>query len=102
MAAAAAVKEALWLKTLIAELDWGTGCIEVQGDNQAAMHILQNPVVSQRAKHIDVVHLFVRERVARGEVKFAYCSSENNVADIFTKALGKQLHEKHVRALGLF
>ncbi|KAJ9524864.1 hypothetical protein QJQ45_002997 [Haematococcus lacustris] len=39
------------------------------------------------AGHIDVLHHFVRERVARGELVFKFCGSAANVADVFTKAL---------------
>jgi hypothetical protein len=101
MAAAAAVREALWFKLLADDLGWTLGCLTILGDNQAALHLLKNPAISHRAKHIDVLHLFARERVVRGEVQFKYCPTEYNVADILTKSLVKQLHIKHVQSLGL-
>ena len=56
-------------------------------DNQAALVLLKNSVVSMRRKHIDVVYHFVRERCARGEVNFEYCPTELMIADVFTKPL---------------
>jgi hypothetical protein len=42
---------------------------------------------TKRAKHIDFVHHFARDRVAIGELKFVYCKSEETVSDCLTKAL---------------
>ncbi len=38
------------------------------GDNQGVLKKIDNPTTSQRTKHIDVIHHFVRERAARGAV----------------------------------
>lgn len=87
MAAASAVKEALWLRKLLPELGVEVGAVRVFGDNQGALAQLKHPISSQRSKHIDVMHHFARERVVRGEVQFEYCSTEVMVADIMTKAV---------------
>jgi len=43
MAAAAAVKEGLWLRKLLADLDIPTGTINIMADNQSAIKLLRNP-----------------------------------------------------------
>lgn len=85
MAAAAITKEALWLRTLFADLRMSTPCIDISADNQAAISLLKNPIISMRSKHIDVLHHFARERVARGEVTFTYVPTDAMAADVLTK-----------------
>ena len=87
MAAASTVKEALWLRKLFTDLDLHIACIDIKSDSQSAIHMLKNPVISLRSKHIDIVHHFARERVARGEVNFFYIPTDSMVADILTKRL---------------
>ena len=41
-----------------------------------------------RTKHIEVHYHFVREKVLVGDIDLVYVSIEEQVADIFTKALG--------------
>jgi hypothetical protein len=92
MAASSAVREALWLKKLVAELGQPVAAVPVCCDNQGALSLLHNPVLSDRSKHIDVQHHFVRERVARGEVVFGWIPTREMTADVFTKALSAELH----------
>jgi hypothetical protein len=56
---------------------------------------------TQWAKHVDVFHHFLRERVARGEVKVDYIATEDMVANTLTKALGKQQHDKCSKVMGI-
>ncbi|KAJ9533216.1 hypothetical protein QJQ45_018360, partial [Haematococcus lacustris] len=102
MAAAAAVKEGLWLRKLLHDLELPDGNISIWCDNQAALKLLKNPIASNRSKHIDVHHHFARERAARGEVHFAYCSTEGMVADIMTKALPPAKFVFCQRGMGVF
>ena len=87
MSAASAAKEALWLRKLCGDLGMSGGAVQMYGDNQGALRLLKHPIASQRSKHIDIMHHFVRERVARGEVRFDYIPTAQMVADILTKAL---------------
>lgn len=42
---------------------------------------------SGRTKHIDVKHHFIRDQVDKGVVKSEYIPTENQIADVMTKAL---------------
>ncbi|KAJ9534332.1 hypothetical protein QJQ45_016032 [Haematococcus lacustris] len=68
MAASSAAKEALWLRKLMRDLQLDASCVHLGCDNQAAIQLLHNPMATSRAKHIDVHHHFVRERISRAVV----------------------------------
>ena len=87
MAAAAAVKEALWLQHLCTEMNLPTAPTTIYSDNQAALSLLRNPTTSQRSKHIDILYHFARERAADGDIIFTYCSTSSQLADALTKPL---------------
>ena len=87
MAAAAAVKEGLWLRTLLADMSLSHANITIMADNQSAIKLLKNPISSQRSKHIDVAYHFARERVMRHEICFKYISTDKMIADALTKAV---------------
>ena len=85
MSASAAVKEALWLKMLLADLGIAVGSVRIRCDNQGCIRLSENQISSMRSKHIDVQHHFVRERVQRKEVKLEYCDTNSMIADCLTK-----------------
>jgi Reverse transcriptase (RNA-dependent DNA polymerase) len=85
MAAAAAIKEALWLRSLLHSLHLDIPTININADSQGAIKLLKNPVFSMRSKHIDVIYHFARERVARKDVTFTYIKTDHMVADLLTK-----------------
>jgi hypothetical protein len=101
MAAAFAAKEGLWLRKLFAELSITSACIQIKGDNQSALKLLKHPVNSARSKHIDVIHHFVRERVAMGQLDFTYVSTQQQTADVLTIALPADRHAACCMAMGI-
>ena len=69
------------------------------GDNQACIALSRNPVAHSRARHIDIRHHFIRERVESHEINLEFCSTKDMLADIFTKQLPRILFEKFQAAL---
>jgi hypothetical protein len=57
-------------------------------DNINSILLANNPVYHVRTKHIEVHYHFIREKVLAKEIDLIHVSTEDQVADIFTKALG--------------
>jgi len=89
VAAATAVKEALWLRKLHAEMGMHVSTVPIHGDNQSTIKLLDNPMATARTKHMDIAHKFAAERVSRGEVAFHYISTTLMAADALTKPVAE-------------
>ena len=70
-------------------------------DNQSALHIAANPVFHERTKHLDIDCHIVREKVNAGLMRLLPISSQNQCADIFTKALTFKSFANFLPKLGL-
>ena len=49
----------------------------------------KNPQFHGRAKHVDIKYHYIREQVNDGTVELKYCPTNNMIADMFTKGLGR-------------
>jgi hypothetical protein len=56
-------------------------------DNISSILLTNNPVYHAKTKHIEVYYHFIREKVLTKEINLIHVSIEDQVADIFTKAL---------------
>ena len=101
MAAASAAKEALYLRKVLNDVGFGAQCITIHCDNQGAVNLTKNALTVSRTKHVDIAHHFVRNRVCRGELKFQYISTNEQLADFLTKALGPSKLQAALKTLGL-
>ena len=64
-------------------------------DNKRAIDVVKNPLSSSNSKHIDVRYYFLRELVGKGDLCVKYSRTEDQHADIFTKAIARERFEKH-------
>ncbi len=103
IALAEAAKEAEWLRKLQQEfrptsLTTPTTIFE---DNQSTIKLSKNPIHSNRSKHIAVRYHKIQELVANKIIAVEYKPTEEMIADIMTKSLGRILHERFVKMMGL-
>jgi hypothetical protein len=59
-------------------------------DNESAIRLADNPVEHNRTKHIDIRHHFLRDHQQKGDIDIFHISTENQLADIFTKLLDEK------------
>jgi transposase InsO family protein len=86
MAAAEAVREAIWQRTMLEEVGFGVnGALVIGCDSESAIKLGGDPVYHERTKHIDVRMHFLREHVRRGTVALVYVPTAEQVADVLTK-----------------
>ncbi|GKC90604.1 ribonuclease H-like domain-containing protein, partial [Tanacetum coccineum] len=82
------VAETAWLRNLIKELHTPLLSVTlVYCDNVSAIYMTANLVQHQRTKHIEIDVHFVRDIVARGQVRVLHVPSHYQYADIFTKGI---------------
>ena len=91
-----ATTEIIWMQSLLTEL----GCLmptpaTLWCDNVGAIYLSANPVFHARTKHIELDYHFVREQINLGKVHVRFISSEDQIADILTKPLGRVPFKKH-------
>jgi hypothetical protein len=63
-------------------------------DNEGAIPMADNPVEHSCTKHIDIWNHLLRDHQQRGDIKTAYVSTHNQLADIFTKPLDEKTFSK--------
>ena len=87
-AMALATCELIWLKQLLMELKFkDSRLMQLICDHQVALHIAFNPVFHERTKHIEIDCHFVRHKLISGKISTSFVSSNDQLADLLTKAL---------------
>ena len=82
--------ELLWLQWLLKDLGMSTSsATPLYCDNQSAIHIAHNDVFHVRTKHIEIDCHFIRYHLVHGALELFSISSNDQLADIFTKSLLK-------------
>ena len=63
--------------------------VKLMVDNQSAITLIKNPVHHNKTKHIDTRYHFIRQCVEDKKIEILFIRTEDQLADIFTKALGR-------------
>ncbi|CAM8954603.1 unnamed protein product [Rhodiola kirilowii] len=94
--------EAIWVQIILKELGVQSKQSPILWcDNLGATYLTANPVFHARTKHIETDFHFVREMVSRGALDVRFIASGDQLADIFTKPVSRQLLSRFQANLNL-
>ena len=87
IATGACCAQILYMKQTL--LDYGVVLEKVPllCDNESVVKLANNPVQHSRTKHIDILHHFLRDHVAKNNISLEGVRTEDQLADIFNKPL---------------
>ncbi|CAL2235458.1 unnamed protein product [Prunus armeniaca] len=94
--------ELLWLRKLLTELGYKpTSTMNLFCDNKAAIAIAQNLVQHDRTKHVEVDRHFIKQKLEAKVFQFPFVKSEDQLADILTKAISSKAFHNSLDQLGI-
>ncbi|KAK2427210.1 putative mitochondrial protein [Trifolium repens] len=88
VSAASCACQCIWLRNVLKHLHVKqAGCTFINCDNSSSIKLSKNPILHGRCKHIDVRYYFLRDLCKDGVIELKYCKTQDQIADIMTKAL---------------
>lgn len=94
--------ELLWLKRLLTEVGFPPGsAMNLFCDNKAAIDISHNPIQHDRTKHVEVDRHFIKQNLEEKIIQFPFVKSEDQLADILTKAVSSRAFYDSLDKLGV-
>jgi hypothetical protein len=90
VAAGQCCAQLLWMRQTLWDFGYNLSKVPLLCDNESAIRIADNPVEHSCTKHIDIRHHFLRDHQQKGGIEVFYVSTENQLADIFTKLLDEK------------
>ena len=94
--------QAVWLQGILSKFDIGSASSTVIFcDNQSDIKISIDLLQRQRTKNIEIHMHYIKELVHDGTIHLLFCSSSEQVADIFTKAFCEKTFSNLKSLLGI-
>jgi len=94
--------EAVWLQKLLLNLGQSVDApFVIYCDNISSILLVNNPIYHAKTKHIEVHYHFIRKKILAKEIDLIHVSTEDQVADIFTKVLGTNKLRKFKKMFGV-
>nr|GEU67678.1 retrovirus-related Pol polyprotein from transposon TNT 1-94 [Tanacetum cinerariifolium] len=101
VSAGKACQQALWMKQALIDYDIRLDDVPIMCNNKGTVDLSKNPVQHSRTKHIEIRHHFLRDNVQKGDISIKKVASEDNIANIFTKPLKREVFNYLRLGLGM-
>nr|GEX00787.1 putative ribonuclease H-like domain-containing protein [Tanacetum cinerariifolium] len=86
VAAASCCAQVLWIQNQLLDYGYIFKHTTIYIDNSSTICIIKNPVLLSKTKHIEIRNYFIRDCNDRKIIQVVKLPSDNNFADLFTKA----------------
>ena len=102
IAAATAMCQGVWLGRLHGDLmDRDPEQVVLNVDGKSTTFLREEPVRHDRSKHIDTVYHYIKDCVEEGKTEVNYNRTDDQLADILTKALDREKYLKMRRRINV-
>nr|GEZ80694.1 retrovirus-related Pol polyprotein from transposon TNT 1-94 [Tanacetum cinerariifolium] len=91
----------LWMRSQLSDYGLAFNKILMYCDNKSAIALWCNNVQHSQSKHIDIKYHFIKEQSENGVIELYFINTEYQLADLFTKALGRDRTEFLTNKLGM-
>ncbi|GJY49977.1 retrovirus-related pol polyprotein from transposon TNT 1-94 [Tanacetum coccineum] len=86
MAATHCCGQVLWIQNQMLDYGFNFMNTRIYIDNESTIYIVKNPVFHSKTKHIEIRHHFIRDAYEKKLIQVLKIHTDNNVADLLTKA----------------
>nr|GEZ72111.1 retrovirus-related Pol polyprotein from transposon TNT 1-94 [Tanacetum cinerariifolium]GEZ76865.1 retrovirus-related Pol polyprotein from transposon TNT 1-94 [Tanacetum cinerariifolium] len=91
----------LTMRSQLTDYGLGFNKIPMYCDNKSVIALCCNNVQHSRSKHIDIRYNFIKEHVDNGVIELYFVNTRYQLADLFTKVLGRDRIEFLINKLGM-
>ena len=101
IAAAACCSQVLWMKSQLLDYGYRISKIPIYCDAKSAIAISHNLIQHSVTKHIDIRYHFIKDHVMKNDIQMFFIPTEDEIADVFTKALDYTQFFRFLNLLGM-
>ncbi|GKA48932.1 putative ribonuclease H-like domain-containing protein, partial [Tanacetum coccineum] len=98
VAAASCCGQVLWIQNQMLDYGFNFMNTKIYIDNESTICIVKNPVYHSKTKHIAIRHHFIRDAYEKKLIQVLKIHTDDNVADLLTKAFDSKKIAQVVRA----
>ncbi|GJW99456.1 putative ribonuclease H-like domain-containing protein [Tanacetum coccineum] len=101
IAASNCCAQVLWLQNQLLDFVYNFMKTQIHIDNESAICVVKNPVSHSKTKHIEIRFHFIRDCYEKGLIEMAKIHTDNNVADLLTKAFDVTRFKYLIASIGM-
>ena len=96
------IYELLWIKSLLKDIAYEQkDAMKLYCDNKSAIEIANNPIQHDRTKHVKINKHLIKVKIEDGIIVFPFVKSEQQLANMLTKAISSKALSSSLDKLGM-